>query len=239
MSPVGSMIFSLLSGKSIVPAEYGLLISVSLVTVGTGLLSSLPTDHSIWSGIFGYEVVAGLGLGAAMPTYFILLYTSVEEKHTAVATGALNMMRTLGGCVGIAICSALHHSVLREKLPAHLTSFEISMVEDSAGYIASLSPEKQNAVGEISGQSYQRQFQVLTAFCGLNVLVVGLMTVVRWKRGLLGKMPERKEGNEFMKKAEDPEEAGQTEKDDRRGRGLGDDVDIEEDPREGEASKAR
>lgn len=213
-------------------AEYGLLFAVSLMTVGIGLLSSLPITYPIWNGIFGYEVVAGMGIGAAMPLYFMLLYTSIEEKHTAVATGALNMMRTLGGCVGVAVCGALHHSVLREKLPEHLTAREISMVEESALFVAALSPDKQKAVGEVNGLSYRRQFQVLTAFCGANVLVVLVLIAMRWKMGLLGKLPERKEGNEFLKKAEEPVEMGQQVKEQAKGLEPKADIDIKEEPRQ-------
>lgn len=186
-------------GKHIA-AEYCLIIANSLIAVGTGLLSSLPTYKAVWSGTYGYEVISGFALGLASPCAYFLLYTSVDEKDVAVATGALNMMRTLGGCVGIAICSALHGSMLRKDLTSILNPEQVSLVESSNAYVGSLPVKTRERIGRVFGRSYNRQFQVMLAFSCLNIVIALILTVVRKRMGIFGKIPKRQLDNEFMKK---------------------------------------
>jgi hypothetical protein len=207
LTPVGAMIAGVTMGKKIA-AEYLLIISTAVVCVGIGLLSSLPADMSFWVGTYGYEVITGLGLGLGSPAYYFLLYSSVEEKDIAIGTGVLNMWRTLGGCVAIAICSALHHSSLSSKLPAFLTAEQISLVQDSNEYVAQLPVDVQKELGLVFGHSYNRQFQAILAFAAFNFLVTIALAIVRKRMGIFGMTPQRKEENEFtgedgMPKAEE------------------------------------
>jgi len=205
LTPVGAMSSGLLFGKKImgktVATEYVLLLSAVIISIGVGLLSSLPVDSHISNATYGYEIIVGFGIGFANPPYFPLLNTCVEEKEVAVGIGIMNMLRTLGGAIAVAICSALHHSMLQDKLADFLDSEQINAVEQSAAFIAQLPEQDQVKLGRVFGKSYNRQFQVTLAFAVLNVLVIVVLIVVRKKKGLFGVMPVRNEENEFMKKA--------------------------------------
>jgi hypothetical protein len=205
LTPVGAMISGSLFGKKImgkaIATEYLLLLSAIIISTGIGMLSSLPVDSHIWNGTYGYEIVVGFGIGFASPPYFPLLNTCVEEKDVAVGIGIMNMLRTLGGAVAVAICSALHHSMLRNKLAIFLDSEQINAVEQSDAAIAQLPEQSRVLIGKVFGQSYNRQFQVTLAFALLNVLVVVALIVVRKRKGIFGMVPVRNEENEFMKKA--------------------------------------
>jgi hypothetical protein len=48
-----------------------------------------------------------------------------------------------------------------------------------------------------------RQFKVMMAFTGLNVVVTIILAVVRKRLGMFGITPERKEGNEFIEAAKE------------------------------------
>lgn len=98
LTPVGAMFGGLLNNKK-VPAEYILIVGTSIVSIGTGLLSSLPIDAAITDKTYGFEIITGFGLGLASTPYYIMLYTSIEEKDVPIGTGILNMLRTLGGYV--------------------------------------------------------------------------------------------------------------------------------------------
>ncbi|KAF2876336.1 major facilitator superfamily domain-containing protein [Massariosphaeria phaeospora] len=202
LTPVGAMVAGALMGKKF-NAEYILVISTAIITIGVGLLGSLPVHSKFSNATYGYEVITGFGLGFASSAYYFLLYTTVEEKDAAVGTGALNMVRTLGGCVAIAICSALHHSVLKDDLPMFLNPEQIKDSQDNNAALAQLSAETRADVGRVFGKSYNRQFQVLLAFTCLNFLVAMVLVVVRKKKGIFGLMPVRREENEFMKAAEE------------------------------------
>ncbi|KAF2034646.1 putative MSF multidrug transporter [Setomelanomma holmii] len=200
LTPVGAMVAGLAAKK--VPIELILIASATVVCIGVGLLSSLPTHSALWPGTYGYEVITGLGLGLASPPYFMLIATSIEEKHMSVGTGALNMVRTLGGCVAVAICSAIHREYLNKRLPEYLSPAQIIAVQRSSGSIAQLPEAIRDQVGHLFGRSYNRQFQIMLAFAGLNTIVAIILAIVRKKMGLYGVMPERKEANEFTKAAE-------------------------------------
>jgi MFS family permease len=209
MVAVGAMAGGLAANK--LPAEYILIAASAMVCVATGLLSSLPTSSAVWSGIYGYQVLMGLGLGASSPPYYMLLATSIEEKDISVGTGALNMMRTFGGCVAVAICSAVHQEFLGDRLPQFLSPQQIGTIQSLGTSMAQLSPAVKERVGEVFGASFNRQFLVMLAFAALNLLVAVVITLVRWKKGVLGVKPERSEANEFTNVAEkrdDEEKAG-------------------------------
>jgi hypothetical protein len=175
----------------------------------------------MWAGTYGYEVIAGLGLGLASPPYFMLIATSIAEKDMSVGTGALSkyysclhcvhlllkwsqdMVRTLGGCVAVAICSAVHREYLNDRLSSFLSPTQIAAVLKSSGYIAQLPENTRNRIGKSFGGSYNKQFQVMLAFAGLNVVVTVILALIRKRLGIFGTMPTRKDGNEFTKAADE------------------------------------
>ncbi|KAJ4312220.1 hypothetical protein N0V94_007563 [Neodidymelliopsis sp. IMI 364377] len=201
VSPVGAMAAGLVAKK--VATEYVLILSAAIVCVGIGLMGSLPTNSHLWTGIYGYEVIVGLGLGLASPPYFMLLATSIAEKDISVGTGALNMMRTLGGCVAVAICTAVHRGYTTNRLTQYLSKEQIAAVQTSSAALAQMPETLKNEVASIFGESYNRQFLIILAFTGLNVIVTVLLALVRKRKGIFGIIPERKENNEFFKAADE------------------------------------
>lgn len=199
-TPIGSMVAGLAAKK--LPLEYVLIFSTCLICVGVGLLGSLPTYSTLFAGIYGYEIVSGIALGLATPAYYMFVASSIPEKEISVGTGALNMVRTLGGCVAIAICSAVHREYITHRLSGFLSPSQTSSLLKSSGYVAQLPMEARDRVGKIFGSSYNRQFQVMLAFSGLNVIVSIVLVLVRKKMGLFGVIPTAKEENEFKKGTE-------------------------------------
>jgi len=70
--PVGILIGSILNGKQRLPFVYTLLLGATLQTVGFALLSTVPTTTHLWRGQLGYSVIAGLGVGISVGTYYVL-----------------------------------------------------------------------------------------------------------------------------------------------------------------------
>lgn len=200
VSPVGAMAAGLAAKK--IATEYVLILAAAIVCLGTGLMGSLPTHSHLWPGIYGYEVIVGLGLGLASPPYFMLIASSIAEKDTSVGTGALNMMRTLGGCVAVAICTAVHREYTSKRLISYLSPEQIAAVQTSSAALAQMPDHIKDEVAKVFGESYNRQFLIMLAFTALNLIVTVLLAVVRVKSGLFGRMPVRQEGNEFFEAAE-------------------------------------
>ncbi|KAH8731405.1 major facilitator superfamily domain-containing protein [Phaeosphaeriaceae sp. PMI808] len=200
MTPVGAMVSGLAAKR--MPIEYMLITSTAVICLGVGLLGSLPTYTAFFPGTYGYEIITGVGLGLANPTYFMLVATSIPEKDISVGTGALNMVRTLGGCVAVSICSAIHREYTSDHLSGLLSPAQIAAVQKSSGYIAQLPKNTRTLVGHIFGSSYNRQFQIMLAFTGLNIFISIILVLVRKRMGVFGAMPERKEDNELTKVTE-------------------------------------
>jgi hypothetical protein len=112
------------------------------------------------------------------------------------------MVRTLGGCVAVAICSAIHREHLNNRLSSFLSPTQIEGLLKSSGYIATLPEGTRNRVGNSFGDSYNKQFQIMLAFAGLNIVITILLALVRKKLGIFGSMPQRQQANEFTRTAE-------------------------------------
>jgi MFS family permease len=189
ITPVGALLAGTFSTK--IPIEFILIASAAVTCIGIALLSTLPTTPHIWPGMYGYEVITGLGLGLASPPYFMLVASAVREKELSVGTGALNMVRTLGGCVAVAICSAVHREVLNHRLKHFLSPGQIANVAASSGYVARLPVDVRERIGIVFGESYNRQFRIMVAFAGANVVVAIGLALVRKRLGVFGQMPSR------------------------------------------------
>lgn len=195
VTPLGAMAAGLVARK--IATEYVLILSAAIVFVGTGLMGSLPTHSHLWPGTYGYEVIIGLGLGLSSPPYFMLLATSIAGKDISVGTGALNMVRTLGGCVAVAICTAVHREYTSDRLTAYLSPEQITAIQTSSAALAQTPDILKREVAGIFGSSYNRQFLVISAFTGFNLLVTILLAIVRKRLGVFGQLVERKKENEF------------------------------------------
>jgi hypothetical protein len=112
------------------------------------------------------------------------------------------MVRTLGGCVAVAICSAIHREHLNNRLSSFLPPTQIERLLESSGYIATLPEGTRYRIGNSFGDSYNKQFQIMLAFAGLNVVITILLALVRKKLGIFGSVPQRQEANEFTRTAE-------------------------------------
>lgn len=116
------------------------------------------------------------------------------------------MFRTLGGCIGVAICSALLHSSLRSELPTFLSPTQVFALDSSIASLASLPPETAARVSTIFGRSYNKQFRVLVAFAAANVVVAVLLVFARKRSGTFGLPPDvKKKGEEENSSGQGPQ----------------------------------
>ena len=211
MTPVGAMFGSAVVGK-VIPAEYCLVLASVIQTIGIGLLSSLSSDARIHPPTYGYEIITGFGQGLASSPVYWLLGTIVNEEDVATGTGAMNMLRSLGGSIGVAICSALFNSSFRSEVGGLLTSQQISAIEKSIFAINDIPQDIRSQLGASFSRIYNKQFRVMIAFTALNFVVTVLLVIVRKRDGTFGGEPQRTASNEFQKRLGDEEEPVKEEK---------------------------
>lgn len=139
-------------------------------------MSTLPVDSDVPGAQFGYQVIIGMSLGLMTPTLLYLLKVEVPEKDMAGAMGVGNMGRTLGGCIGLAICGSLLQSELNKELPKFLSPQQIQAISASSGSAAQVLTVDQLArVGRVYGDGFNLEFKGLIAFAGLSVITSVLL----------------------------------------------------------------
>jgi hypothetical protein len=95
-----------------------MLPSMVLFAVGCGLITTwtLDTPLRIW---FGYQVIAGLGVGVGFQAGILIVQNMLPLDQVPVATAAVQFFNTLGGAVAIAIAQALFNNGLISELEAN------------------------------------------------------------------------------------------------------------------------
>lgn len=98
---------SILGGLTAAHSFPALAIASALMTLGSGLLSTLSLHHGVQAKTYGFEVLLGLGLGLSISSSTLLAATNCEIGDHAVAQGIVAQARVLGGSIGIAASSAI------------------------------------------------------------------------------------------------------------------------------------
>lgn len=111
----------------------------------------------------------------------------------------------------MAICSAVQREHLTKELSSFLSTTQIASVLKSSGFIAQLPSDTRTRIGESFGSGYNKQFQIMLAFTGLNIIITVILVFVRKRLGIFGTMPVRKDGNEFNERSEGESKNAQVE----------------------------
>ncbi|KAJ5405759.1 MFS general substrate transporter [Penicillium sp. CMV-2018d] len=183
---------------------YSLLIfGAVLVLTATACFSDLSVDHPVSNGQYGFEVLMGSGLGVLSSTQYVALKMTFLNRDTATGTGAMNMLRAMGGCIGLAVCDAMLSSRLDKDLPMVLSDNPelISIAKESLNTATGFSADQLALVRQVYGRGYNDGLQVMIAFAGANVVVAGLLILNTYRRGGIDAMVAAAQASEEQ---EDP-----------------------------------
>ena len=79
-APVGSIVSSMVAGKLKIPPIYLVVTASCLQIVGFSMLSTLPDVKYMLRAQYGYEVVAGFGVGINISTLVLMTPASVQKR---------------------------------------------------------------------------------------------------------------------------------------------------------------
>ncbi|KAG0204545.1 hypothetical protein BGX28_003551 [Mortierella sp. GBA30] len=119
---LGLVISSIASGAAMAKVkDYRIFIwaGTVMVPVGVGLCMLLDAESGMGQQI-GFLLIVGLGIGLILQTCMLAAQAAVEKEDMAVVTALCGFMNSIGGGIGIAMCSALFNNHLTanfEKLP--------------------------------------------------------------------------------------------------------------------------
>lgn len=149
-----------------------LLSAACLILLGTGLLSTTTTGLAIPHAQYGYQVLLGLGAGLTFSSATVLTALEAAPEDRAIAQGAVDQSRVLGGSIGVAVARAVLNAKL-SALQGPLSASQLSDLRRSLGVAVQLTPEQWGLVREVFAQGFDRVFRV-----GMGVAVVLVLASV-------------------------------------------------------------
>ncbi|KAL3480786.1 major facilitator superfamily domain-containing protein [Aspergillus californicus] len=118
---LGQLVAAVVSGVLIGKLGYYLPWAVGgglLASIGSGLLSTLTptTSTATWAG---YQILVGLGRGAATQAPMIAVQNGVSPDDISTAMAILTFSQTFGGSVFLAIGNVIFSEGLRDQIPRY------------------------------------------------------------------------------------------------------------------------
>jgi len=99
------------TGKYKASAIIGMVIAVA----GMYLFSQLSVDTSK-TALVSDMIILGLGIGVSFPIYTIVVQSSFDRSKLGIATSTIQLFRSIGSTVGIAVMGSLMNNALADHL---------------------------------------------------------------------------------------------------------------------------
>lgn len=115
---LSTVIISIVTGGIISAVGYYSIVVVPctiLYAVGVGMITTFDVDTPLreW---FGYQVLAGLGIGAGFQASILVVQTVLTQEWIPVGTACVQFFQAFGGAIFIAISQTLFQNGLIDKL---------------------------------------------------------------------------------------------------------------------------
>ena len=107
-----------------------LIVGMVLTLAGYFLLSRLDVTATNGQVVVAM-ILVGLGLGAGMQTFTLVVQNSVSREDMAVATSATQLSRSIGGAVGLAILGTILTQGMASALPKYLPASALAKLQAS------------------------------------------------------------------------------------------------------------
>lgn len=115
---LSTVLISILSGAIISAIGYYNFVIIPcmiLFTVGSGMLTTLDL-HSPLREWFGYQVIAGLGIGSGFQIGVLVVQTVLPQAMVPVATACVQFFQALGGAIFVAVAQTLFQNGLIDTI---------------------------------------------------------------------------------------------------------------------------
>ena len=92
-----------------------LVVGAVLMIAGTGLLSTLAYDTSLWL-VGTYMFLLGAGTGMTMQNLVLVVQNTSKPQEIGVASSGVNFFRTVGGTAGVAVMGSVLAASMTQQL---------------------------------------------------------------------------------------------------------------------------
>ncbi|KAI4213593.1 MAG: hypothetical protein LQ351_003817 [Letrouitia transgressa] len=174
--PLAGLLSGVLTEKKKVPPMYTLLVASLLQILGLALMTTISvTERGFPTAHYGYEVLMGLGFGLSLSTLIMSVPLVSEQRDRAITMGAIAQFRTLGGSVGVSICTNVLNNRIKSQLTTVLSSTQISGLLHSSESLKKIPQSLQWIVQSVYAGGFNEQMKALTAFGAAAMLTAILM----------------------------------------------------------------
>ncbi|KAK7696931.1 hypothetical protein SLS64_014060 [Diaporthe eres] len=150
----------------------------ALVTLGVGLLSTVSSSLEVDKKIYGFEVIAGFGIGLTFSTVSLMTTKETEVEDHAVAQGIVSQVRVFGGSIGVAAANAMLRLEAQTHLAGILSSAQIRELQASPTIIETLSSTQRDAVRGAYAYAFNQTMRICV-YMGCAAFVACLFTIQR------------------------------------------------------------
>lgn len=161
-SILSQMLMAVVSGVGVSKLGYYLPWAVSAsvaMTIGSGLIATWSTTTGLGKWV-GYQVIMGLGRGAALQQGMIALQTVLPDSQVAVAMAVMMFLQGLIGSIVISIANTIFdNSLLSEiRVGAPSANAEAVLAAGATAFRKVVSPEQLPGVLSAYAISFDRVF---------------------------------------------------------------------------------
>ncbi|KAI9647503.1 hypothetical protein NHQ30_003888 [Ciborinia camelliae] len=176
IAPIGSfMANGIISKAKKFPPVFLVLIGAVLQVLGLALYSGLDTGIYIKKSQYGFQAIAGFGLGISFGTLVLMTPFSVDPQDLATGTGAMVQFRQLGSAIGLSVAQSLMNSQLTSKLSSILTREQLVALLETTTSVNRFPSELRIRVIDVFSGAYGLQIKVVTAFAAAEILAALLI----------------------------------------------------------------
>ncbi|MGC8467080.1 MAG: DHA2 family efflux MFS transporter permease subunit [Acidithiobacillus sp.] len=143
------MLAGRLLGRGINPRDI-VIVGILFGAVGTWFTTQYSLDINM-AWVIWPAFIRGIGFGFVTIPLFTLAFSTLEKSQQAEGSGIFNLMRTLGGSIGIAIVSTVmteQRQVAWNQMSGHMNDFNPSMRQ----YLSAAGMERDPTTWHILGQ---------------------------------------------------------------------------------------
>ena len=112
-----------------------------IMTLGFGLLISLPTEH-YWPRIIMYQIVAGIGIGPNFQCPLLAVQASSKQGDHAAAASTFNFFNNISASITIVISTAIFQNSMQKQQNELIASLGSQVSELLTGQNAAASVEE-------------------------------------------------------------------------------------------------
>ncbi|CAE6389590.1 unnamed protein product [Rhizoctonia solani] len=155
-----------------------IVLGFSIWCIGAGLQSTFGIETSR-AKICGYLILQGIGVGGTLQTTLVAAQASVGKEHRAVVTGARNFFRTLGGAIGLVVCTTARNAELKKQL-SKISDLAPELIPQIIKYgpEVTMSTSADGSVRDAYAYALHTIFVIFIPIAGLSAILAAFLTPV-------------------------------------------------------------